>query len=31
MEVVDEIANTVTDYSDRPFDDIVMKRVYIEE
>ena len=31
MEVVDDIANTVTDYSDRPFDDIVMKRVYIEE
>ena len=31
MEVVDEIANTVTDYSDRPFDDIVMKRVCIEE
>ena len=31
MEVVDGIANTVTDYSDRPFDDIVMKRVYIEE
>ena len=31
MEVVAEIANTVTDYSDRPFDDIVMKRVYIEE
>ena len=31
MEVVDEIANTVTDYSDRPFEDIVMKRVYIEE
>ena len=31
MEVVDEIANTVTDYSDRPFDDIVMKRVYIAD
>ena len=31
MEVVDEIANTVTDYSDRPFDEIVMKRVYIRE
>lgn len=29
MEVVDEIANAVTDYSDRPFDEIVMKRVYI--
>lgn len=29
MEVVDEIANTVTDYSDKPFDDIVMERVYL--
>ena len=31
MEVVDQIADAVTDYSDRPYDDIVMKRVYIQE
>ena len=31
MEVVDQIADVVTDYSDRPYDDIVMKRVYIQE
>ncbi len=31
MEVVDQIADAVTDYSDRPYDDIVMKRVFIQE
>ena len=31
MEVVAQIADAVTDYSDRPYDDIVMKRVYIQE
>ena len=31
MEVVDQIADAVTDYSDRPYDDIVMKRVYLQE
>ena len=31
MEVVDQIADAVTDYSDRPSDDIVMKRVSIQE
>ena len=31
MEVVDQIADAVTDFSDRPYDDIVMKRVYIQE
>ena len=31
MEVVDQIADAVTDYSDRPYDDIVMKRVSIQE
>ncbi len=31
IEAVDEIAETKTDYNDRPLTDIVMKRVYIEE
>lgn len=31
MDVVDQIADAVTDFSDRPYDDIVMKRVYIQE
>lgn len=31
MDVVDQIADAVTDYSDRPYDDIVMKRVSIQE
>ena len=31
MEVVDQIADAVTDYSDRPYDDIVMKRGSIQE
>ena len=31
MEVVDEIANSITDYNDRPYTDVVMEKVYIEE
>lgn len=31
MEVVDEIANSMTDYNDRPYTDVVMEKVYIEE
>ncbi len=31
MEVVDEIANSLTDYNDRPYTDVVMEKVYIEE
>ncbi len=31
MEAVDEIAETPTDFSDRPKSDMKMKRVYIEE
>lgn len=31
METVDEIANVKTDFSDRPLNDVTMKRVYIEE
>ena len=31
MDAVDEIAETKTDYNDRPMTDVVMKRVYIEE
>ena len=30
IEVVDEIANTKTDYSDRPYDDIIMEKVTVE-
>ena len=31
IEAVDEIAESKTDYNDRPLNDIRMKRVYIEE
>ena len=31
MDAVDEIAETKTDYNDRPLSDIRMKKVYIEE
>ena len=31
IEAVDEIAETKTDYNDRPLNDIKMKKVYIEE
>ncbi len=31
IEAVDEIAETKTDYNDRPLSDIKMKKVYIEE
>ena len=31
MDAVDEIAETETDYSDKPVTPVVMKRVYIEE
>ena len=31
IEAVDEIAETETDYNDRPLNDIKMKKVYIEE
>ena len=31
IEAVDEIAETKTDYNDRPLNDIRMKKVYIEE
>lgn len=31
MDAVDEIAETKTDYNDRPTNDIRMKKVYIEE
>ena len=31
MEVVDEIANSMTDYNDRPYTDVEMEKVYIEE
>ncbi len=30
IEVVDEIANTKTDYSDRPYDDVIMDKVTVE-
>ena len=30
IEVVDEIANTKTDYSDRPYDDVIMNTVTVE-
>ena len=30
MDAVDEIANTACDWSDRPYEDQVMKRVYIK-
>jgi peptidyl-prolyl cis-trans isomerase B (cyclophilin B) len=30
IEVVDEIATTKTDYSDRPYDDVIMKKVTVE-
>ena len=30
IDVVDEIANTQTDYSDRPYDDVIMKKVTVE-
>lgn len=31
MDAVDEIANSQTDYNDRPLADVVMKRVYVSE
>ncbi len=31
MEAVDEIAETETDYNDRPLNDVRMKKVYVEE
>ena len=31
IEAVDEIAETKTDYNDRPLNDIRMKKIYIEE
>ena len=31
MEVVDEIAESLTDYADRPMPEVVMEKVYIEE
>ena len=31
MEVVDEIANSLTDYNDRPYQDVIMEKVYIAE
>ncbi len=31
MDAVDEIAETRTDYNDRPLNDIKMKKVYVEE
>lgn len=31
MDAVDEIANSPTDYNDRPLADVVMKRVYVSE
>ena len=31
MDVVDEIASVKTDFSDRPLNDVAMKRVYVEE
>ena len=30
LDVVDEIANLPTDYMDRPFEDVVMKKVTVE-
>ncbi len=30
IEVVDEIANVKTDYMDRPYDDVIMKKVTVE-
>jgi peptidyl-prolyl cis-trans isomerase B (cyclophilin B) len=30
IEVVDEIANTKTDYMDRPYEDVIMKTVTVE-
>lgn len=31
MEIVDDIANMVTDYSDRPYDDVVMEKVFLKK
>lgn len=31
MEVVDKIANVVTDFGDKPFDDVIIEKMYIEE
>ena len=31
MDVVDEIANSMTDYNDRPYQDVVMEKVYWED
>lgn len=31
LEVVDEIAESLTDYADRPMPEVVMEKVYIEE
>jgi peptidyl-prolyl cis-trans isomerase B (cyclophilin B) len=31
MDVVDKIAEVPTDFMDKPYDPVVMKRVYIEE
>ncbi|MEI3416337.1 MAG: peptidylprolyl isomerase [Christensenellaceae bacterium] len=31
MDVVDEIANSMTDYNDRPYTDVVMEKVYWED
>ena len=31
IEVVDEIANVVTDFGDKPYDDVVIEKIYIEE
>lgn len=31
MDVVDRIATSETDYADRPLEDVVMERIYIEE
>jgi hypothetical protein len=30
IEVVDEIANSLTNYSDRPVEDVIMEKVYME-
>ncbi len=31
IEIVDQIAETQTDYSDRPLEDIVIERIYIQD
>ena len=31
MDVVDKIASVPTDYQDKPFDDVVMKSVSVEQ